>query len=1082
MGKIIYYNVDENGYLYEKESSIYCQDIELPYPKCTQSTNKSEDSKPSIYSQDIELPYPKRGQATNKAEDNSNLLQSECENEEPSLADASNNNSELSNTDELENSELAYTVSSGENSQNEQEGEPPCNTDQVAIKKPFFRRFVDFLNTNWLYFASPIIIFSLFMAVLFAYDVYPFSHTSMSNYDLLAQICPFLEHFYDVVEGKSSLFYTNTVAGGADIFGTLAYCAVSPFTFLFFICGKGNVYYAVSFVLPIKLCCIAISAIYFIKKSFKNIPEHFILIISILYAYCGYMFVANTYINWVDFLIYMPFVIMGFEKLVKEGKIKNFAISYALMIYTCFSIACFALLLVFLVFVAYVLIVPKGADRWKILTRMCISLVCAVALALPIMVPALLAYMKSGRNTGLFENIMNPINFNHLDAKLSYIISDSLLFVLTVIYFIKTHFKRPIDRFLFVTGVIIMMPVLIDEVCNLLNAGSYMSYALRFGFLNAAYMLYVGCRLLNDIKEKKPRNDIVNVFTSVLYLAITSVAVVFIINFNNSVIDDKKRDFSSLFAHSLGGLDVIAPIAGVIAALVIIGAILYLTRLTHIKVISFVLIAVCAVQVAFYNIHLVNGNTFNPVRYDQYNTIFKQVEEEYEDGNSYYRIKDYDDAITNAVFATHTDSYSVFSSVIDRTNFAAPTFFGYDGNGINVIKSQGGLFLGDALFGYKYYFIHNDQKIHKSQSRSYNELLNSTQQSYFAAARNNLCFPNAYYVKSGDLVFDGSYYDNLQKLYNFLGGEGELFEYTTTAELGSVRIEAPNMAHPDSWMVKVYMVQEGQWYFDYDYEALKDYDIYYTFNTYNEANRKALDGRKVEFGYHAKALSTYHYIHLKAYGDKELNEEVIAAYCGGRCLPLSKIQKLKTLLEERQATYKIIGGDKFDINVTTDSEGCYLFMNRVAIDGFDIKVNGQKREFVENGLNFMIVPLDSGENHVVIEYHPPYIKLMLVGVLLGLIILAIMYLLTRPKPMYKLLTAIENLFGKKGDEKAYDRITKIDNSVWGFTSKVQPKVYSVMSKIISVAAIILAVGVLGFFIAYPSGVFFVKLFKLIFKL
>ena len=210
------------------------------------------------------------------------------------------------------------------------------NTDDV--KKTSFN-IKSFFDANWLYFAAPLLICGLFMCVLYIYDVYPFSHTTMSNYDLLAQICPFFEHFYDVLEGKSSLFYSTAIIGGADVFGTLAYCAVSPFTFLFLLCGKGNVYYAVSFVLPIKLSCVSLSAIYFFKKKFKNVSDPVLLTVAILYAFCGYTFVANTYINWVDFLIYMPFVILGFEKLVKTGKMLYFSIAYALMIYTCFSIS-----------------------------------------------------------------------------------------------------------------------------------------------------------------------------------------------------------------------------------------------------------------------------------------------------------------------------------------------------------------------------------------------------------------------------------------------------------------------------------------------------------------------------------------------------------------------------------------------------------------------------------------------------------------------------------------------------------------------------------------------------------------------
>ena len=155
--------------------------------------------------------------------------------------------------------------------------------NKIKAKMPRWMQIaVDFISREWLYFAVPILIFALFFGILYSMSIYPFGTDNMSNYDLLAQIVPFYEHFYDVLSGKSNLFYSPAIAGGADVFGTLAYCAVSPFTFIFLFFGKTTVYNAISFVLPLKLSCVACSAIYFIRKHFKNIQEWTVLMLSLL--------------------------------------------------------------------------------------------------------------------------------------------------------------------------------------------------------------------------------------------------------------------------------------------------------------------------------------------------------------------------------------------------------------------------------------------------------------------------------------------------------------------------------------------------------------------------------------------------------------------------------------------------------------------------------------------------------------------------------------------------------------------------------------------------------------------------------
>ena len=472
--------------------------------------------------------------------------------------------------------------------------------------------------------------------------------------------------------------------------------------------------------------------------------------------------------------------------------------------------------------------------------------------------------------------------------------------------------------------------------------------------------------------------------------------------------------------------------------MLIVAFILYECKLAPLKAISLVVICVLGTQLACYNVFLVKGNTFDPVRYDQYNYISDKIKENYESGSEgyYYRIKDYDDAISNAAaLTTHTNCFSVFSSVIDAKNLAPTNFFGYDGNKINCIKSSGGLFFGDALLGYKYYYIHNDsyknQELSEKYKRPYNVLLDDTVQPYFQGMRNELCFPNAFVTFSGDLVFDGSYFDNLEKLYRFLGGEGELFD--------KYEVKLSDVSEANGiFTVKVRTKDEGQWYLLHEFS--EDLELRFVNSAYDDERSKPLTrDTVVNYGYHKKSESIYYYSNIKVCGGGSLTKEDVAAATTGLCLPLEKIRALKSLLDGRAAEYKIVGGNKFVVKADAETDDAYLFMNYVALDGFKVKVNGKDAQFIDNGLNFMIVKLDEGANEVTIAYSSPYIKYALFGVFAAIAVAAAVFFLNRAKG--RIRAAAEN--------------------------------------VTFVSAIALSLLVAGFFIVYPTSLFLVKLFRIL---
>ncbi|MBQ7368960.1 MAG: YfhO family protein, partial [Clostridia bacterium] len=717
--------------------------------------------------------------------------------------------------------------------------------EEIVKAKTFKEKATVFFDKNYPLFFAPVLVLVAFVCALVSYGVYPFgTNYTLASYDLSAQICPFIEHLFDVLDGKSSLFYSYAIAGGADVFGTFLYFFVSPFSFLFLIFGDGMVAHASSIVMGLKVAAIAFSGAWFAQRLFKNIPEYICTVIGVVYAYCGYTFVSCTYINWMDFLIYLPFCAWAFKRFVQTGKYVAFSVLTACCVYTCFSIACFSMLTAFPALIFYALFCVDRTERKLFITRLCLAFVVAILMSLPVLFPALVAYLRSGRggDGGIFENLWFGFsalpdgtlgNFNSstflddwslaLYRKWSYILSDSVFVALTLVWFCRKGLKAPFAKFMLAAAALTLLPVLVDEAMLLLNMGSYMSYALRFGFLNALYFLGGACLAIEDLcfeknrafdggflKPVKTENEggryKTNGYT-VTIIAIGVAVAAFLVwfisaehykNIWNGLTTDSEilEAFQSLparFAHSLGGLEVIAVFFVLVVIVAGVGCAFVGAKRISPRLLSYVLILVVGVQVLFYNNQLVLGNcSTQHVDLMTYQSLCAQLNER-DDGH--FRVKDYHDKLTaTAPFTGDSHSFSVFSSVIDKDNFVIYNLFGYQGNGKNSLKSAHSSGksnrsdeFGDSFLGYKYYFVPQDKKdeiLTDYKLKKYvkplfvtdeNGMQIQLSQGGYYIFENKIVFPSAYRVGSGEFRFthenDGSSTNrkyNQQALYQFL--------------------------------------------------------------------------------------------------------------------------------------------------------------------------------------------------------------------------------------------------------------------------------------------------------------------------
>ena len=917
-------------------------------------------------------------------------------------------------------------------------------------KQNIGKRLDDFFDKQYAFFFAPIIVALLYIFALWQYDVYPFGDKyTAASYDLSAQICPFIEHLFDVFDGKSTLTFSYAIVGGADVTGTLLYFFVSPFSFLFLIFGDGKVAHASSIVMLFKMMSIAFAGTWFAKKLFNGIPDYLCIMVGIVYAYCGYTFVANTYINWIDFLIYLPFTVGAFKRFVKTGKFLRFSILVACCIYTCFSIACFSLFTVFPALIIYGLLCVEKERKHNFIAYLCLSFAVAILMALPVLFPALGAYTVSGRGGGLFENLWkgytlnsqtsSPEKFNSstfIDSyaqsvyrKWSYIVSDSIFVVLTLVWFYRKGLKDGFAKFMLVAGVLTLLPTVVDESMNLLNMGSYMSYALRFGFLNALYFLGGAClclesicykplcaydgaplieqteRVEQEIEEEQEtateggmsafkrkirtlfrKENFSFILWSGLLLLVGLIVAGFLIWFINGdhykvfvslfAVDRKKaydslKHFSSSYAHSLGGLEIVIVFFVIVAVVTAIGCFLIGKKKVTPFLFSMIMVVVVGLQVTFYNGQLVVGNrSTQHEALGTYQTLNAELNSR-DDG--YFRVKDYGKKTTDgwdtnltacAPFTGNSNSFSVFSSVIDADNFVAFQLFGYLGNGKNSFKSAQNTNkknrsdeFGDAFLGYKYFFVPEKSKP--------------------SADAKNYLKPVPALDKQGKPILDKD------------GKEVQL------AKDG-------------------YLIYENTIVFPLGYRVDKGGFVFKAPNTNNSTNRKK----------NQQALYRF------------LRGEELLSFTGSEFVTPSSATELSEYLWDKSADVKVEAG-KITAKVTAESDES-LLLNFVAVKGYTVTVNGKKAELVDNDLKFLLVDLEEGENEVVFTYNSPYIKYMVVGGIVGIVLLvAVAFVVTKTKLVEKL------------------------------------------APIISWAGIILSVGVVAFFMLFPTGVFLSKVVELI---
>ena len=188
---------------------------------------------------------------------------------------------------------------------------------------------------------------ALMLIVYLCTQVFPFGGNTMLRMDLYHQYGPLFSELYDKIFSKGSLQYSWESGLGSCFLGNYFNYLSSPIGAIVVFFGHSHVPEAIAAMLVIKTGLAASTFTWYLKKS-QHSQSPASLAFGILYSFCAYMLAYYWNIMWIDAMVLLPVILLGIERIIKNGKVGLYIGALALSLfsnyYTSYMLCIFAVI------------------------------------------------------------------------------------------------------------------------------------------------------------------------------------------------------------------------------------------------------------------------------------------------------------------------------------------------------------------------------------------------------------------------------------------------------------------------------------------------------------------------------------------------------------------------------------------------------------------------------------------------------------------------------------------------------------------------------------------------------------------
>lgn len=590
----------------------------------------------------------------------------------------------------------------------------------------------------------------LFQKYIFGGEYYIFSD-AVSNDTIRASI-PTYHMLYDYLkEGWSwwsmRMALGTTMLSHSDVM-------LDPFTYLLFIFGKSHIDTMVVYMTIAKIIC---SAVFFnvYLQSFRLVPTARV-IASLAYAFNGFNIIMGRNYTFGLVCVYLPLVLLGAEKYLKEKKWKLLLVSIFLTaIYFYYFFYMIAIILVIYVIVRYFqLRTFKWLDFSKTLFQFALIGITAVMLSAFILLPNLAMVLSNARVKGVPFDFANLSNIN---PQLFFTAFLKLLWVNSLGYPLVTEYIGAIDYFEIALYTSLLAIVVIPQIFY--SATKQIKISTMWILLVGTISMSFECfgYLFNMLKTFNFRFTFAINFLLAVGIAIGLDAIFCTRKFSIKIAFFSSLSILALYFYGISGfytkeggvslthsLEYVKTyknslvIIGVVLAFYIFLLLLYskIERVS-IRMISVFIISFLVAELAFnygpwLNIsYSYNSSTQKIGFYDESSDIIRKLQKS-NASKDFYRInKDYNSVVTNGLFSNNdamVQNYFGLEGYNSSNNPYAINFlrnlgvfvclnltetegyspFDFNGTQFNYINGVGNREILSAYLGVKYYLVKNE--------------------------------------------------------------------------------------------------------------------------------------------------------------------------------------------------------------------------------------------------------------------------------------------------------------------------------------------------------------------------------------
>lgn len=222
--------------------------------------------------------------------------------------------------------------------------------------------------------------------------IYPLGGRSFLSGDLYHQYMPFFSELLHKVRGGESLDFSFNVGIGSNFLALFVYYLANPFHIFALPVWGGHLIEFIGYLVVFKTGLCGLTACYYFQKHFET-KDGAVLLFSMFYAFSGFMAAYNYNIMWLDCIWLLPLILLGLERLVKEGKWGLYCLTLAFSIFTNFYLS--IMICIFLVLYFGVLLVTERKRRLRSIGYFGLFSLLAGGMAAILLIPEVCAIIQT---------------------------------------------------------------------------------------------------------------------------------------------------------------------------------------------------------------------------------------------------------------------------------------------------------------------------------------------------------------------------------------------------------------------------------------------------------------------------------------------------------------------------------------------------------------------------------------------------------------------------------------------------------------------------------------------------------------